>query len=178
VSSSVVNVQDGAAAFKRLVSATLLADSGESAEANSPSRLDIGLIIKDVGELYMESMHLAMSDLLLENMLRLASQRIVESEDSKLPLVIFRMAEHLGVVEATPEYLGLIAADPLAVDSIFEMLNEPFSRRILGGFEKLMQLIDAFHLQNVWSEPPLLAGKELREVWFKRYNLFSLTDNY
>ena len=117
----------------------------------------------------MESMHLAMADLLLNNMLSLASRREAGSEDSKLPLLIFRMAEYLGVVEATPEYLGLIAADPLMANSILEMLNEPSSRRILDGFEELLHLIYALHLQDMWSEAPLLTGKELREVSIHLY---------
>lgn len=132
-----------------------------------PDRSKLGEAIKDSGPLYREILFMATTDLLLDLLLSVSTP----SGDAGIDSVINATAEQLQVIEAIGGgYFGrkIESEEQLGdfdTNRILKSLHSDSCRRVFSCAEQLIRCIEFMELHEIWLQPPLIRGNDLKKVF-------------
>lgn len=138
-----------------------------------PDRGALGRIIKDCGPLYQEALFMTAIDMVLDEILPGGSCSI----DADIDSLITSIAEELQVVEvADGGFFARMKVDSGLEDNtdtlalVSRVFMSERCRHVLWSAEELYALIHSLGLHGVWSQPPMINGKDMKKVVWKFYN--------
>jgi hypothetical protein len=161
-------VQVSSSTFRELL-LRIMNQSGGAAPLN---RLELGLAVKDAGCLYQEAVLLAATSLLHEAAVLAPSHTETESAVAgaesdaatltKETAFMESLAREIGVFEAAANSSAATGGTRVASGASLLLVGQ--FQHILDACEQLLGLVHSFGVANVWYEPPLMSGTDLKAV--------------
>ena len=133
-----------------------------------PDRGILGRIIKDCGVLYQEALFMTAIDMVLDEILPGGSCSI----DADIDSLITSIAEELNVVEVVDGgFFARMKVDSESEDGadiralVARVFMSERCRHVLTSAEELYALIHSMGLHGVWTQPPMINGKDMKKVY-------------